>query len=304
MVQGLVGGMTDYSHQSFQDILEDLERYVRMTNETVNFVENSINKIEDYWKTEVDYDFKGIIAYSLKFYKTVCSEIAEINTEIQISVQDNHHKRLHKLGDKALEINHRIGEIWHSDHKYKGYGIESFRIVEGIYSETRDIAVTLVDISNLASRLEDFVGKTNSQNKPVSDRNFYEQEFVSQNRIDELKSIENTSFDLCRLIRLCEEINIALKKEGFLTVAILTRSIIDHIPPIFGVKNFNEVANNYNSTKSFKDSMNNLNNSTRKIADSFLHTHIRNREVLPNYVQINCSQDLDVLLAEIYRILK
>jgi len=50
--------------------------------------------------------------------------------------------------------------------------------------------------------------------------------------------------------------------------------------------------------------MTHLDKSSRKIADAFLHTHIRNKEVLPNKTQVNFSRDLDVLLGEIVRILK
>jgi hypothetical protein len=50
--------------------------------------------------------------------------------------------------------------------------------------------------------------------------------------------------------------------------------------------------------------MKNLNASSRKIADQYLHTHIRNKEVLPNEQQIDFLNDLDVLLSEIYRVLK
>jgi hypothetical protein len=46
----------------------------------------------------------------------------------------------------------------------------------------------------------------------------------------------------------------------------------------------------------------NLNNSLRKIADSYLHQPIRKKETLPNKTQINFKNDMDVLFAEIIRI--
>jgi hypothetical protein len=304
MTQGLFAGMTDYSNQSFQDILEDLDKFLQMSEETVNFILTKVESIKEYWDRRVDYDFSGTIGHALKFYQTVVTEIKEIANEIQVNVRNDHHKRLKKLGEKAIEVNHKLGEVWHSDTKYRYFGETGFSVVETIYNEARDTAASLMDISNLASRLEDFVGKTGSPKKTAIEEGVLDIDFVNKTRIDELQSVQNSPFDLCRLIQLCEEINLALKKNSFLTVAILTRAIIDHVPPIFNAKNFNEIANNYNLSKSFKDSMSNLNNSTRKIADSFLHTHIRNKESLPNYTQVNCSQDLDVLLAEVYRILK
>ena len=50
--------------------------------------------------------------------------------------------------------------------------------------------------------------------------------------------------------------------------------------------------------------MEHLQNSSRKIADSNLHTLIRGKESLPSQIQVNFSNDVDVLLAEIIRVLK
>lgn len=72
----------------------------------------------------------------------------------------------------------------------------------------------------------------------------------------------------------------------------------------FNSVKFTEVANSYGGAKSFKDSMLNLENSSRKIADQHLHTQVRKSETLPTVRQVDFSNDLDVLLAEIVRVLK
>ena len=69
------------------------------------------------------------------------------------------------------------------------------------------------------------------------------------------------------------------------------------------MRNFGEVANNYAATKSFRESMQHLENSARNIGDAHLHVQIRKRESLPTPTQVNFSNDLDVLLGEIVRIL-
>ena len=127
--------------------------------------------------------------------------------------------------------------------------------------------------------------------------------YVSKSRIKELEDIDS-QYDLSRLTKLCKELNLAFSFEMYHATGMLVRSIIDHIPPIFNCKKFNEVANNYKGTKSFKKSMKYLNNSSRNIADSYLHTPIREKENLPVRKQIDFSNDLDVLLEEICRILK
>ncbi|RYH74523.1 hypothetical protein EVU94_05765 [Flavobacteriaceae bacterium 144Ye] len=126
--------------------------------------------------------------------------------------------------------------------------------------------------------------------------------FVDPDRINQLQKIGKDKFDLSKLIRKCEELNIAYSTKSYFSVGMLTRAITDHIPPIFNKKSFSEVAGGY-GTKSFKDSMIHLDKSSRKIADSFLHTHIRRKETLPTRTQVNFSSDLDVLLGEIIRIL-
>jgi hypothetical protein len=88
-----------------------------------------------------------------------------------------------------------------------------------------------------------------------------------------------------------------------LAVAALTRALLDHVPPIFGVASFAEVANNYRGSKSFRESMQHLEKSARNIGDAHLHTQIRRRETLPSATQVNFGNDLDVLLAEIVRLL-
>ena len=124
--------------------------------------------------------------------------------------------------------------------------------------------------------------------------------FVHLDRLKELESIKSTEYDLGRLYRLCEELNDNYKRGNYLSVAMLGRSILDHVPPLFGMKTFNEVANNYGG-KSFKKAMQHLNTTMRSIADIYLHETIRVKESLPNENQVNFSQDLDVLLSEIVR---
>lgn len=121
--------------------------------------------------------------------------------------------------------------------------------------------------------------------------------FINPDRIDELKKIRS-GVDLVKLIRLCEELNFNFANQNYYSVAMLGRAIIDHIPPIFGMKSFNEVANNYGS-KSIRGTLTHLNNSMRNISDGMLHSHIRKVESLPNETQVNFSQDFDVLLGEI-----
>jgi predicted RNA-binding protein len=131
--------------------------------------------------------------------------------------------------------------------------------------------------------------------------------YVSPTRISDLKLIKKSSFDLSKLIRLAEELNTCFSNECYFACGALVRSILDHVPPIFGKKNFDEVTNNYSPpgrSKSFKESMEHLNKSMRKISDKIVHSQITASETLPNEMQVDCKRDLDVLLEEIVRVLK
>ena len=129
-------------------------------------------------------------------------------------------------------------------------------------------------------------------------------DYVNIQRINELRCFSSTSYDLSKLVRMCEELNICYSSDAYFATLMLVRSILDHIPPIFGYRAFSEIANNHSGGKSFKEVMQRLENTSRKIADSYLHLHIRNSESLPNSTQVKFDNELDVLLGEICRILK
>jgi hypothetical protein len=125
---------------------------------------------------------------------------------------------------------------------------------------------------------------------------------IAESRLDELRALTSSQYDFRKLIRLCEELNIASREECHFATAALTRALIDHVPPLFGKKNFGEVANNYAGTKSFREAMEQLDSAAKKVADGHLHTQIRKSETLPTAQQVNFASGLDVLLSEIVRI--
>jgi hypothetical protein len=128
---------------------------------------------------------------------------------------------------------------------------------------------------------------------------------ISESRLDELRATKSDDFDFRKLIRLCEEMNIAFQEECYFATAMITRGLLNHVPPVFGFKTFSEVANNYaGGGKSFKETMQHLESAARKVADAHLHMPIRKSETLPTAQQVNCGQQLDVLLSEIVRIMK
>lgn len=123
--------------------------------------------------------------------------------------------------------------------------------------------------------------------------------FIAETRLAELRVL-STQFDFQKLVRFCDELNVAYSKGCYLATIMLTRGLLDHIPPIFGKRNFSEVANNYGG-RSFKETMQRLDTAARAIADAHLHVQIRSTEILPVAQQVNFAAEVDVLLAEIVR---
>jgi hypothetical protein len=79
--------------------------------------------------------------------------------------------------------------------------------------------------------------------------------------------IGTARYDVAKLIELCKELNCVYQAQCFLATAILVRTVLDHVPPIFRYKSFTDVANSYSGgSKSFRQSMVSLENSSRKIA--------------------------------------
>lgn len=127
--------------------------------------------------------------------------------------------------------------------------------------------------------------------------------FVESRRINEVESLPKTRLDVTRLAQMLVELNRAYAAHSFLSCAFLIRAILDHVPPIFGLTSFTQIANNYaGGGKSFRESMQHLENLSRKVADGYLHSQIRASEALPTKSQVEFRADIDVLIGEVIRV--
>lgn len=191
----------------------------------------------------------------------------------------------------------QLRDHWHSRFPEETFGYLGRHIGFAMQNDFSDIIkYDLPEIEvKLDQRLVDFQKSLpNSKTQP----------YVAEERIKELSEIESKFFDNTKLIRLLREINTAYNNDSYLSIGILVRAVIDHIPPIFNCDTFAEVANNYKGTKSFKGAMKRLNDSLRNLADSYLHVQIRRKESLPTINQVDFRAELDALLSEISRLLQ
>lgn len=146
-----------------------------------------------------------------------------------------------------------------------------------------------------------------SKPSPTIETSASKPSYVHPARLAEIESLQSIKWDFCRLAQLCRELNAAYDGGHYITTAALVRIIMDHVPPLFGLGDFNQVAANYGGPKthkSFKKSMTHLEQSMRNISDAQIHSHIRQTDTLPNAIQVDVRGDLDVLLCEVIRIAK
>jgi hypothetical protein len=130
--------------------------------------------------------------------------------------------------------------------------------------------------------------------------------FIDAARLEELRALKKGPFDCTRLVAMCDELNACAQRGNPHAVAMLTRAIVDHVPPVFGFDSFEEVAANYGGTKerSFKKAMERLDKHTKEVANRLLHGHISKSEVAPTMAEVSYAGELNHLISEVYRRLK
>lgn len=122
--------------------------------------------------------------------------------------------------------------------------------------------------------------------------------FLDQEIILKLKSIRPPPYDLTKLVRFCEELNDAYRRGNYLSCTLLIRAVINHVPPIFGVQNFNHVVSS--SGKSIKAVLGRLEDEARPIADLHTHMLIGPKESIPTKHQVEpYKAAFEILIQEI-----
>ncbi len=126
--------------------------------------------------------------------------------------------------------------------------------------------------------------------------------FVDPTRIAELRALPTDRWDFRRLIELCRELNVAAANDCHMSTGYIIRTILNHVPPVFGLGDFKQLVSNYSFPKSVKAAMQRLQGQGRDGADFHLHQPIRTHETLPTATQVAFSAELDVLLGEVIRV--
>lgn len=163
MPRTISAGITNYSHQSLENILKDLENWYVNLKKIMPHLEfqKQILIANGYWE-EVNSNFIQIYTRAFLLYTTALTEIIEIKEQIPTEVQNNHVTRLNHIGIASYEISTDWDAVWHKDVKPKNYEDQNFKILEDLYAESRDMAIDLINLSNASERLKDYVGRKGS----------------------------------------------------------------------------------------------------------------------------------------------
>jgi hypothetical protein len=107
---------------------------------------------------------------------------------------------------------------------------------------------------------------------------------VESGLIARLAEKKSGAVDVGSLVKMCREINSSYAHGNILATALLMRTVLNHVPPVFGHDTFSQVV--ANAGKSLKESFEHLENGLRKVADFHAHRKIAAAESYPSVAQV------------------
>jgi hypothetical protein len=116
--------------------------------------------------------------------------------------------------------------------------------------------------------------------------------------IARLAEKQSGAVDVGSLVKMCREINSSYAHGNVLATALLMRTVLNHVPPIFGHDTFSQVLANVG--KSLRESFDHLENGLRKVADFHAHRKITPSETYPSMAQVEPFRpQLELLLQQV-----
>jgi hypothetical protein len=292
---------------SYVQLTKIIQAYYELGDDT------TINNIKTYYNIPAENTSRNLgflLQIGVISGNKIKKKITEKGIEIGKALKENDRAKISAFWRKVIneiEVFDKLKSILGSQGSIDSLTLKNIIIVLAGESNTfrTDLgAQTIIDILEDIGLLRKISFERNIPSYILNNNTPHQKSYVGLDRLAQLQEIKSEEFDLAKLVELCKELNSNYANEYYLAVAMLVRAILDHIPPIFNCEDFSKVSNNYAGGKSFKKSMQNLELSSRPISDHALHSQIRKSEVLPNKNQVDFSSELDVLLAEIFRLLK
>lgn len=120
-------------------------------------------------------------------------------------------------------------------------------------------------------------------------------DYINSVKITEIKELEGGD-DTRRLVRLCQELNVAYRNECYYATLMLLRAIKDHVPKTFGHEKFEQVV--AHATRTDKEVYHRLQTQLKNAADKALHRPIRPHDSLLSASSVQFQSDIEHLLSE------
>ncbi len=122
--------------------------------------------------------------------------------------------------------------------------------------------------------------------------------FIDEKIISELQGVKFPNLDTSKLVRLCEELNDCYTRGNYMACLLLIRAMMNHVPPIFGFRTFEEVV--AGSGRSVKKILSTLQDTARPISDFHNHALMRSKETLPTRSQVEPYRgNFEMLMTEL-----
>lgn len=121
--------------------------------------------------------------------------------------------------------------------------------------------------------------------------------------IGRLAEMGSNRVDVASLVRMCREINSSHAHGNVLATVLVMRTVLNHVPPVFGYETFGQVVANVG--KSLKESLDHLEKGLRKVADFHTHRKMTAAEFYPSVAQVEpFKPQFEVLLQQVETRLK
>lgn len=277
---GLINGVPEgWSEKNNEEVLQKIEKdsgvLLKKLDDDADFIANEFDKL----RKQTIILFSGVS-------KEAAAEIEKFNLQTKIDIFNQYWKRQIMTRDREAI--------------YAGRKIPTHKYYEATASFITGVAEQLNEFLYLIDKV---VAQNKSTGQKVQNEDVSRTAYVDKKTLLRLNKIESDNFDLSRLISFCNELDDNYSLENYHSCAMLLRAVLDHIPPIFGKKNFEDVCAQHGG-RSFKDIMRPLNETAKKIGDDYLHTQISKKVLAVTKTQVSFQANLDTLLNEVAAILE
>ena len=161
MAQSFMAGMTSYENQSLTDIVKDITHWIEYSEKTKSDISNLLSALkETKFYVQIPYDYKAMIHEMPQICQTNIDDMKRTLESIHAhSLTHGNVELLWKVGKRAIgngDDNKKYFKT-RDDGYWHDYGNPEFKIVEDIYARFGDYCATLWDVTNAASRLNDYI---------------------------------------------------------------------------------------------------------------------------------------------------